>query len=302
MKIKQQLSKPAPYWASMFGTALAGGFIAVDRFAFNWNNADWIAFSVAIAAAVLSLGGVGLAALRANGPMAATSGLAAAIAAVTIMETRVFDGSTALWIAFAGGLALLATAVRALALHEATIERIVHELDVRPDGAAVAVSHQRSEQAGGIGAWLFWLGNTAIGLAGGFVVASTFVWGGADGATLSPRWLDCSIGMIAAAIGLLVLAEESFVAYRNGLTVARRSKLGLTVLGVATGGVLIGSMAIITVPYNVRWTAFGLGAGMVGVALAALIAHEFVTERVHHELTVRTSRPARADDPSMAAA
>jgi hypothetical protein len=35
-----------------------------------------------------------------------------------------------------------------------------------------------------------------------------------------------------------------------------------------------------------RWTAFGLGAAMVGVSLAASVIHELTRERVRHELEV----------------
>jgi hypothetical protein len=37
---------------------------------------------------------------------------------------------------------------------------------------------------------------------------------------------------------------------------------------------------------DARWTAFGLGAGMVGVSLLASLVHELTSERVRHELEV----------------
>jgi len=42
------------YWALTVAAAAAGGFIAVDRFAFVPQHAIWIAFGVAIAAGVLT--------------------------------------------------------------------------------------------------------------------------------------------------------------------------------------------------------------------------------------------------------
>jgi hypothetical protein len=48
-----------------------------------------------------------------------------------------------------------------------------------------------------------------------------------------------------------------------------------------------------------RWTAYGLGAGLVGVSLAASLIHELTSEHVRHELelehpTVLEAEPVEA--------
>jgi hypothetical protein len=52
------------YWALTVAAAAAGGFIAVDRFAFVPQHAIWIAFGVAIAAGVFSLAASAVALVR----------------------------------------------------------------------------------------------------------------------------------------------------------------------------------------------------------------------------------------------
>ena len=44
------------YWATSLAVALAGGFLATDRFAFASNHAIWIGFGTAIIAAILCRG------------------------------------------------------------------------------------------------------------------------------------------------------------------------------------------------------------------------------------------------------
>ena len=93
------------YWAATLGAAAAGGFIAIAPFAFNHHNAIWSAFAVAIAGGLLSLAGVALALRRDDFRFSGISALGVLVAGFTIIATRDFTGSTALWLTFAGGVA-----------------------------------------------------------------------------------------------------------------------------------------------------------------------------------------------------
>ena len=81
------------YWAASLATAIAGGFIVIDRFAFTANHAVWIAFAVAVAAAVSSLVATGVALLRENHAFSGVSALSVLVAGFTIVVVRVFNGS-----------------------------------------------------------------------------------------------------------------------------------------------------------------------------------------------------------------
>ena len=95
------------YWTMSFATAVCGAFLAIDRFAFAPTTAKWIAFGVAIGATVLALGAVGVALIRVNHAFSGFSALAVAAGAWTVIAMLLFATPTAIWLAFAGGLALL---------------------------------------------------------------------------------------------------------------------------------------------------------------------------------------------------
>jgi hypothetical protein len=275
------------YWALTMATALAGAFIAIDRFAFTPSNSIDVAFGVAIAAAVFSLAATAVALLRENQTFSGTSALSAFVAAFTIIATRAFTGPTALWLAFAGGVALLLLSLRALALHETTVEQVVHQLELSSSGeSTVAVRRSGIEISGTMRSWLYWLSHTAIALAGAFVVASTFIWRNGDTATVSPRWLAFGVGVGIASIGVASLVDRAADAYRKGYAPERAAAIALTGLAVLGAVALFVVMAATTNAYDVRWWAFGLAAGLSGVSLAASIVHELTTERVRHELEV----------------
>jgi hypothetical protein len=280
------------YWALTMATALAGAFIAIDRFAFTPTNSIHIAFGVSIAAAALSLAATAVALLRENHTFSGTSALSLLVAGFTIIATRVFNGPSALWLAFAGGVVLLLLSLRALALHETTVEQVVHQLELSGSGeSTVAVRRTGIEISGTMRSWLYWLSHTGIALAGAFVVASTFIWRHGDTATVSPRWLAFAVGVGAASIGIASLADRVLDADRKGYTPERIAAIFLTALAVAGAVALFVVMAAITNANDVRWWAFGLGAGLSGVSLVASIVHELTTERVRHELEVAQGTP-----------
>src|SRR3984885_10787692 len=272
------------YWTMTFAVAIGGAFMAIERFAFAPSNAIWIAFGGAVAAVVLSLAGALIALLRDNQTFSALSGESALVAAWTVIATRVFATPTALWLAFGGGMALLALSLRALALHETTIERVVHQLEVNRSGETFAAIRRRGiEISGAMRSWLHWLGHTGIGLAGAFIVASTFVWPNAT-ADLSPRWLAFGVAAGAGTIGLGLLVDGLLDVQGTNMTVPRTIEILLTTATVAVAAALI----VLTAGGggNLRWWTFGLGAGLAGVSLVASIVHELSSERVRHELEV----------------
>jgi hypothetical protein len=277
------------YWAMTFAVAIGGAFLAIERFAFAPSNAVWIAFGVAVAAVALSLAAALVALLRDNQTFSGVSAVSAAVAAWTVIATRAFTAPTALWLVFAGGLALLALSLRALALHETTVEQVVHQLEVNGSGETFAAIRRRGiEISGAMRSWLHWLGHTGIGLAGAFIVASTFIWPHAT-PELSPRWLAFGVAAVAGAIGLGLLLDSLVDVQRTNMTLARTTEILLTTASVAVAAALM----ILTAAHgvgNLRWWTFGLGAGLVGASLIASIVHELSTERVRHELEVAQTR------------
>ncbi len=273
------------YWAMTFAVAIGGAFLAIERFAFAPSNAVWIGFGVAVAAVALSLAAALVALLRDNQTFSGVSAMSALVAAWTVIATRAFTAPTALWLVFAGGITLLALSLRALALHETTVEQVVHQLDVNGSGETFAGIRRRGiEISGTMRSWLHWLGHTGIGLAGAFVVASTFIWPQAT-PELSPRWLAFGVAAVAGAIGLGLLLDGLVDVQRTNMTVARTIEVLLTTATVAVAGALI----VLTAAHgigNLRWWTFGLGAGLVGASLLASIVHELSAERVRHELEV----------------
>src|SRR5580704_6895100 len=221
------------YWAMTFAVAIGGAFLAIERFAFAPSNAVWIGFGVAVAAVALSLAAALVALLRDNQTFSGVSAMSALVAAWTVIATRAFTAPTALWLVFAGGIALLALSLRALALHETTVEQVVHQLDVNGSGETFAGIRRRGiEISGTMRSWLHWLGHTGIGLAGAFIVASTFVWPHAT-AELSPRWLAFGVAVGAATIGLGLLLDGLLDLRRTNLAGARTIEILLTGAAVA---------------------------------------------------------------------
>jgi hypothetical protein len=273
------------YWAMTFAVAIGGAFLAIERFAFAPTSAVWIAFGVAVGAVVLSLTAVLVALLRDNQAFSGLSAISALVAASTVIATLAFTTSTGLWIAFAGGLALLAVSLRGLALHETTVERVVHQVGLNGSGETFAAIRRRGiEISGTMRSWLHWLGHTGIALAGAFIVAVIYVWPSTT-AELSPRWLAFGVAVGAATIGLGLLVDGLVDVEGTNMTAPRTIEVLLTAMTVVVAAALI----VLTSAHgigNLRWWTFGLGAGLTGVSLVALIEHELSSERVRHELEV----------------
>ena len=299
------------YWAMSFAAALAGGFLAIDRFAFAPGHARWIAFGVAIGAAAFALGAFAVALLREDHTFSGLSALSALLAGWTIIATRTFPTPTALWLAFAGGLAVLALSLRALALHETTVERVVHALEIGGSGTTTSSirtsSTRRVALAPEMRSWITWLAYTGLALAGAFVVLSTFAWRNfASTGQVSPRWIVFGVGVAAAAVALGALLGSVLATEAAGPRGAGTSTpLAAILLAGAGAAVAIGMIVTMAVLHgtDARWVAFGLGSGMVGVSVLASTIHELTSEHVRHELEVARAGTGRATvEPSTAAA
>jgi hypothetical protein len=288
------------YWAVTFATAVAGGFIALSKFAFTPNHAVWAGFGVAIAAGVASLAGTVLALGRENQRFSGLSALSTLLAGFVIVATRSFTGATALWLEFAGGLALVLVSLRTLAMHEAETERVVHSLEL--NGSPKAVPAQTGHPAaastlelvrdelqlpGQMRSWIHWISNTTVGIAGGFVALTTFAWKNPVPA-VQPHWVWAGAGIAAASVALLALGEHVLTAYNKGINIARAATIAAASAAVVVSGALVLTMAI-HANMQYRWIAFGLGAAMVGVSIVASTIHEFFTETVREELEVASA-------------
>jgi hypothetical protein len=305
------------YWGMSLAVAICGGFIAIERFAFDARTAVWVGFGVAIAAAVLSLGAFAIALLRENHAFSGLSALCELTAAWIIIATQVFARPTALWQAFAGGLVLLFLSLRALALHETTVERIVHALEVgvplqRGEQAAVARPPEAQPGRGGrprlarmpaisepMRAWMYWLTHTALAVGGALVVLMTFALTAPGSHHASPRWIAFGVGIAATLAALAALLDRGLL--REGLgrgeggPSGRLAALGLTAASTAIAGAMIVTMVVYT-GATARWVAFALGCALVGVSLLASVMHEITSDRVRHELEI--AAPSRAAQPT----
>jgi hypothetical protein len=281
------------YWAMTLAVAAGGAFIAISQFAFVPSNAVWVAFGVAIGAGILSLTASGLALSRDTHRFSGLSALSALIAVFTIIGTRCFNPPTALWLAFAGGIALLLVSIRALVLHEATVERIMHELAVQGSGRpTAAVKRGGVEISGTMRSWIHWLAYASIALSGAFVVASSFIWPAAT-AQVSPRWLAFGVGAVALVIAFGALLDRLLEISSEGTAGAAQMTAFLVgALTVVACAALVVVMASIANPIDVRWWAFALGSAMVGTSLLGLTVHELPTERVRHALEGARAVPA----------
>lgn len=106
---------------------VAGGFLAVAAMAFSAPVAGWVAFAVFVGLTVLG----GTAAVLAKGRGARLGhGLLGLVSVWAFIAALAFTGPTLTWVVFANALAVTLVALVDLTAHEATTERVVHELEV----------------------------------------------------------------------------------------------------------------------------------------------------------------------------
>ncbi|HEX6452458.1 MAG TPA: hypothetical protein VF060_23730 [Trebonia sp.] len=107
---------------------VAGGFLAVASMAWSAGTAGWTAFGVSTGVAVIAAASAVLAkktSHRLGHSVIALTGLWSLVAALA------FSGSALTWLVFADAIAVGVLGLVDLAVHEATTERIVHQLEVR---------------------------------------------------------------------------------------------------------------------------------------------------------------------------
>lgn len=111
--------------------ATAGGFVIVATFAFAPPVVGWIAFGVTGVGVLVLVAATAL--VPGRGLVQRTlDGVVAVLAAWTIVESLVFNGSLMVWLSFGAAAAMVALAVAGLIAHELSTERVVHSLeDVR---------------------------------------------------------------------------------------------------------------------------------------------------------------------------
>ena len=106
---------------------IGGAFLAVAAMAFGASVAGWVAFGVSTGLAVLAA--ASMVAARRTGHWAghATVGL---IALWSLSAALAFSGTLLTWLVFADAIAVGLLALADLTAHEATTEKVVHQLVV----------------------------------------------------------------------------------------------------------------------------------------------------------------------------
>ena len=107
---------------------VAGAFLTVASMAWAAGTAGWTAFGVSAGVAVLALAS---AALAKKGPRRLGHGLLGLVALWSVAAALAFSGTALTWLVFADAIAVGVLALADLAAHEATTERIVHQLEIR---------------------------------------------------------------------------------------------------------------------------------------------------------------------------
>jgi len=107
---------------------VAGAFLAVASLAWAASTAGWTAFGVSTGITVLAAAS---AALAQKNSRKLGHGLLGLVALWSLVAALAFSGTVLTWLVFADAIAVGVFALADLAAHEATTERIVHQLEVR---------------------------------------------------------------------------------------------------------------------------------------------------------------------------
>jgi hypothetical protein len=106
---------------------IAGGFLAVAAMAWSSGTAGWTAFGVSTGVTVIAAASAALAKKNSH---RLGHGLIALVALWSLVAALAFSGSALTWLVFANAIAVGVLGLADLAAHEATTERIVHQLEV----------------------------------------------------------------------------------------------------------------------------------------------------------------------------
>jgi cytochrome b len=107
---------------------VAGAFLTVASMAWAASTAGWTAFGVSTGITVLAAAS---AALAQKNSRKLGHGLLGLVALWSLVAALAFSGTLLTWLVFADAIAVGVFALADLAAHEATTERIVHQLEVR---------------------------------------------------------------------------------------------------------------------------------------------------------------------------
>lgn len=109
-------------------SVVAGGFLAVAAMAFSAPVTSWVGFGVFTGLTVLG-GAASVFATRTGARVG--HGLLGLVGLWALIAALVFTGSVGTWLVFADALAVALVGLADLTAHEATTERVVHQLEVR---------------------------------------------------------------------------------------------------------------------------------------------------------------------------
>jgi hypothetical protein len=107
---------------------LAGAFLTVASMTWAAGTAGWTAFGVSTGVAVLATAS---AALGRSLTRRAGHGLLALLGIWSLVAAVAFSGPALTWLVFADAIAVGVVALADLTVHEATTERVVHQLEIR---------------------------------------------------------------------------------------------------------------------------------------------------------------------------
>jgi hypothetical protein len=119
---------------------LAAAFLVVAAMTWSAGLAGWIAFGVS--AGITVIAGAS-AVLTPKSARKLGHGVIALAALWSLVAALAFSGTLLTWLVFADAIAVGALALADLTAHEATTEKVVHQLVVH-DGAAVSAAEQRA--------------------------------------------------------------------------------------------------------------------------------------------------------------
>ena len=106
---------------------LAGAFLVVASMAWSTNRAGWTAFGVSTGIAVLAAAS---AVLTKRNAIKIGHGLVALAALWSLVAALSFNGTVLMWLVFADAIMTGVFALADLTAHEATTEKVVHQLVV----------------------------------------------------------------------------------------------------------------------------------------------------------------------------
>ena len=107
---------------------VAGAFLTVASMAWAAGPAGWTAFGVSVGVTVIAAAS---AAVAKKASHRVGHGLIALVGLWSLVAALAFSGPALTWLVFADAIAVGVLALADLAAHEATTERIVHQLEVR---------------------------------------------------------------------------------------------------------------------------------------------------------------------------